>query len=229
MDCKFLLFDLDHTLLGFDAAEEVALQQLFEPYHVTNIAAYKVAYRRINSQLWRDLEAGKISKKELVDTRFSRTFAQFNQFVDGQELAQAYQQHLSQQGQIYQGADQLQTSLVARGYRLFAATNGIAAIQKGRLQASGLFSYFEQVFISEEMGTAKPALAFFEKIAEQIEDFQHEEALMIGDSLTADIQGGNNAGIDAVWYNPDNTVNDSKAKPTYVVENYQELLSLLLG
>ncbi|MET3558047.1 putative hydrolase of the HAD superfamily [Streptococcus rupicaprae] len=224
---KFLLFDLDHTLLDFDAAEEAALQQLFEPYHVTNIAAYKVAYRRINSQLWRDLEAGKISKKELVETRFSRTFAQFNQFVDGQELAQAYQQHLSQQGQIYQGADQLLTSLVARGYRLFAATNGIAAIQKGRLQASGLLSYFEQVFISEEMGTAKPALAFFEKMAEQIKDFQHEEALMIGDSLTADIPGGIAAGLKTVWVNFKGQQNQTPYQADYEVRTYQELLHLL--
>ncbi|MGT2756333.1 YjjG family noncanonical pyrimidine nucleotidase [Streptococcus ovuberis] len=227
MDCKFLLFDLDHTLLDFDAAEEVALQQLFAQYHVTDIAAYKAAYRTINSQLWRQLEVGKISKKELVDTRFSLTFAQFNKYVDGRELAHAYEQYLSQQGQIYQGADQLLSHLRACGYRIFAVTNGIAKIQKGRLKASGLLPYFEQVFISEELGTAKPSPAFFEKMAEQIEGFRQEEAVMIGDSLTADIPGGIAAGLKTVWVNFKGQQNQTPYQADYEVRTYQELLHLL--
>ncbi|WP_153050903.1 HAD family hydrolase, partial [Streptococcus suis] len=82
-------------------------------------------------------------------------------------------------------------------------------------------------FISEQMGTQKPAADFYEKIAAQISGFQFDQALMIGDSLTADIQGGNNAGMDTVWYNPTHMINNSKAVPTYTISSYQELLDLL--
>ena len=117
-------------------------------------------------------------------------------------LAQRYQFFLAQQGQALSGAHELLDSLIERDYELYAATNGITAIQTGRLAQSGLASYFNQVFISEQLQTQKPDALFYEKIGQQIAEFSKEKTLMIGDSLTADIQGGNNAGIDTIWYNP---------------------------
>ena len=92
---------------------------------------------------------------------------------------------------------------------------------------SGLAPYFNQVFISEQLQTQKPDALFYEKIGQQIEGFSKEETLMIGDSLTADIQGGNNAGIDTIWYNPHHLENHTQAQPTYEVYSYQDLLDCL--
>jgi len=117
--------------------------------------------------------------------------------------------------------------LTKRGYQIYAATNGVTYIQENRLLHSPIQPYFKEVFISEQMGTQKPSAYFYEKIAEQIAGFQFEQALMIGDSLTADIQGGNNAGMDTVWYNPSNLINNSKAIPTYTIHSYQGLLEML--
>lgn len=101
---KFLLFDLDHTLLDFDAAEDVALTQLLKEEGVADIQAYKDYYVPMNKALWKDLELKKISKQELVNTRFSRLFAHFGQEKDGSFLAQRYQFYLAQQGQTLSGA-----------------------------------------------------------------------------------------------------------------------------
>lgn len=98
---KFLLFDLDHTLLDFDAAEDVALTQLLKEEGVADIQAYKDYYVPMNKALWKDLELKKISKQELVNTRFSRLFSHFGQEKDGSFLAQRYQFYLAQQGQNY--------------------------------------------------------------------------------------------------------------------------------
>ena len=103
MSYKFLLFDLDHTLLDFDAAEDVALTQLLKEEGVADIQAYKDYYVPMNKALWKDLEQKKISKQELVNTRFSRLFAHFGQEKDGSFLAQRYQFYLSQQGQAFSG------------------------------------------------------------------------------------------------------------------------------
>ena len=227
MTYKFLLFDLDHTLLDFDAAEDVALTQLLKEEGVTDIQAYKDYYVPMNKSLWKDLELKKITKQELVNTRFSKLFSHFGIEKDGVYLAERYQFYLAQQGQVFSGAMELLDSLIDRGYELYAATNGITTIQTGRLAQSGLAPYFNQVFISEQLQTQKPDALFYEKIGQQIPGFSKEKTLMIGDSLTADIQGGNNAGIDTIWYNSHHLGNKTKALPTYEVDSYQALLDCL--
>lgn len=227
MSYKFLLFDLDHTLLDFDAAEDVALTHLLKEEGVEEIQVYKDYYVPMNKALWKDLEQKKISKQELVNTRFSRLFAHFGVEKDGAYLAERYQFFLSKQGQIFPGVEDLLKNLIHQGYELYAATNGITTIQAGRLEQSGIATFFKENFISEQLHTQKPDAAFYEKIGARISNFDKKYALMIGDSLSADIQGGNNAGIDTIWYNPHHLENKSLAQPTYEVDSYQALLDCL--
>ena len=154
-------------------------------------------------------------------------FAHFGIEKDGVYLAERYQFYLAQQGQVYSGAMELLDNLIDRGYELYAATNGITTIQTGRMAHSGLAPYFNHIFISEQLQTQKPDALFYDKIGQQIAGFSKEKTLMIGDSLTADIQGGNNADIDTIWYNPHHLENKTKAQPTYEVDSYQALLELL--
>ena len=224
---KFLLFDLDHTLLDFDAAEDTALSQLLKEEGVENIQAYKDYYVPMNKSLWKDLEQKKITKKELVNTRFAKLFAHFGIEKDGAYLAERYQFFLSKQGQIFPGVEVLLKKLIIQGYELYAATNGITFIQTGRLEQSGIAPYFKEIFISAQLHTQKPDAEFYEKIGARIPNFDKKYALMIGDSLSADIQGGKNAGIDTVWYNPQHLENITQLHPTYEVHSYKDLLNCL--
>ncbi|HGN8217339.1 TPA: YjjG family noncanonical pyrimidine nucleotidase [Streptococcus pyogenes] len=227
MHYNFLFFDLDHTLLDFDAAEEVALTKLLEEYQVIDIKAYKDYYKPMNQNLWKQLEGGDISKADLVNSRFALLFAHFGVTVDGRQLAEGYQKHLKDQGQVYAGAKELLADLTAQGYNLYAATNGIATIQQGRLQASGLAPYFKAIFISEQSGSQKPKKAFYDWMTQQVSNYQPDQALMIGDSLSADVQGGINAGMDTLWYNPKHLLNNSPVHSTYEVSDYQALLNCI--
>lgn len=227
MTYKFLLFDLDHTLLDFDIAEDIALTQLLEEEGVENLQAYKDYYVPMNKLLWKDLELKKITKKELVNTRFAKLFAHFGIEKDGAYLAERYQFFLSKQGQTFPGVEDLLKYLIHQEYELYAATNGITYIQTGRLEQSGIAPFFKEIFISEQLHTQKPDAAFYEKIGARIPNFDKNQTLMIGDSLSADIQGGNNAGIDTIWYNPHHLENKTLAKPTYEVDSYQALLEIL--
>lgn len=223
---KYLLFDLDHTLLDFDLAEEVALTALLEEEGVTDLDTYKAYYKPMNKQLWRDLEVKKLTKEELVNSRFARLFAHFGQEKDGVYLAGRYQHHLAQQGQAYEGARELLEILTAQGYQLYAATNGIQFIQEGRLSVSGFARYFQQVFISDQIGHQKPDLAFFQAVAERIADFDKTKALMIGDSLTADMAGAEGFGMDRAWYNPKG-LEPGQQSLTYEIASYDALLTCL--
>lgn len=224
---KYLLFDLDHTLLDFDAAEDIALSQLLKEEGVEDIQTYKDYYVPMNKALWKDLEQKKITKSELINTRFSRLFAHFGIEKDGAYLAERYQFFLSKQGQTFPGVEDLLKKLISKGYDLYAATNGITYIQTGRLEQSGIAPYFKEIFISEQLHTQKPDAEFYEKIGARIPNFDKNQTLMIGDSLSADIQGGNNAGIDTIWYNPHHLENKSLAHPTYEVHSYKDLLNYL--
>ena len=225
---KFLLFDLDHTLLDFDSAEDIALTQLLHEEGVEDIRAYKDYYVPMNKALWKSLELKEITKQELVNTRFSKLFAHFGIEKDGQYLAERYQLFLSKQGQIFPGVENLLKTLINDGYELYAATNGITYIQTGRIDHSGIAPFFKEIFISEQLHTQKPDTEFYEKIGALIPNFYKNHALMIGDSLSADIQGGNNAGIDTVWYNPHHLENKTQAHPTYEVHSYEDLLDCLV-
>ena len=227
MTYKFLLFDLDHTLLDFDTAEDVALTQLLKEEGVEDIQDYKDYYVPMNKSLWRDLEQKKITKAELINTRFSKLFAHFGIEKDGSYLAERYQFFLSKQGQTFPGVEDLLKYLIHQENELYAATNGITFIQTGRLEQSGIAPFFKEIFISEQLHTQKPDAEFYEKIGARIPNFDKNHALMIGDSLSADIQGGNNAGIDTIWYNPHHLENKTQAQPTYEVDSYQALLELL--
>ena len=221
---KFLLFDLDHTLLDFDAAEDIALTQLLEEEGVEDIQTYKDYYVPMNKALWKDLEQKKITKAELINTRFAKLFAHFGIEKDGSYLAERYQFFLSKQGQTFPGVEDLLKTLIHQGYELYAATNGITFIQTGRLEQSGIAPFFKEIFISEQLHTQKPDASFYEKIGARIPNFDKNHALMIGDSLSADIQGGNNAGINTIWYNPHHLENKTQAQPTYEVHSYKDLL-----
>ena len=227
MKYKFLLFDLDHTLLDFDAAEDVALSHLLKEEGVEDIQAYKDYYVPMNKALWKDLEQKKITKAELINTRFEKLFAHFGIEKDGAYLAERYQFFLSKQGQTFPGVEDLLRKLISQDYELYAATNGITYIQTGRLEQSGITPYFKEIFISEQLHTQKPDAEFYEKIGSCIPNFDKNHALMIGDSLSADIQGGNNAGIDTIWYNPHHLKNKTQAQPTYEVHSYKDLLNCL--
>ena len=181
----------------------------------------------MNQGLWKDLEQKKITKQELVDSRFAIGFAHFGITVDGAEIALRYQDYISLQGQSFPGAEEMLAELVQVGYQIYGATNGVTAIQEGRMAHSTIAPYFKEVFISEQLQTQKPDPDFFEKVGQRIPGFRKEQTLMIGDSLSADIAGGNAAGIDTVWYNPVHLENASQVMPTYEVDSYSKILALL--
>ena len=225
---KTLLFDLDSTVWDFHSAEHYSLTTLLENQGVSDIASYIDVYIPMNRAMWRSLEKNEITREELVETRFAKLFDHFGLDKDGRQLANEYEAIISTQGQAIEGAEEMLHKLSLAGYDLYGATNGITTIQKGRMEHSPVTKYFKKVFISEELKVAKPSPLFFERVAKDIPDFDKDTAVMIGDSLTADIQGGINAGIDTIWVNLAKKENRTMIKPTVEVRSYAELLEFLI-
>lgn len=222
---QFLLFDLDDTLLDFKAAEKLALPKLFEAYQLPLTPQTEDVYRKINTGLWRSLEEGLITRDILMETRFGKTFEHFGIEVDGKALDAEYRGYLAESKVFVEGALELIHTLEPE-YELYITSNGLAETQMKRLQMTGLGPYFKQVFVSENTGYQKPMKPFFDYVFERIPNFDPNKAMIIGDSYSADIIGGANAGIDTCWLNPFNAV-PSTIRPTYEIQKLDQLLPII--
>ncbi len=175
MAYKFLLFDLDHTLLDFESAEETALTQMLEDMNFPDVQAFKDYYKPMNQGLWKDLEQKKLTKQELVNSRFAIGFAHFGSLLMGLRWLFATKTTLVYRGRSFPGAEDLLARLEKAGYQLYGATNGVTAIQEGRLAHSTIAPYFKEIFISEQLHTQKPEPAFFDKVGQLIPGFSKKQ------------------------------------------------------
>ncbi|WP_010300192.1 YjjG family noncanonical pyrimidine nucleotidase [Kurthia senegalensis] len=220
-----VLFDIDNTILNFDATEEVALSIILEKYGPTlDQERLHRTYQKINRSLWRAYEKNEMTKEQLLHTRFFETFYIYDIRVDGEALANEYQQLLAKGKDPVIGAQKVLDTL--KNIPKYIVTNGVQHTQRSRLQNVGWTSYFEAIYISEEIGYHKPQIEFFDTVFERSPEIVKETTLIIGDSLTSDIQGGITAGIDTCWINFHHEENTTAIQPTYTMETLEEVLQL---
>lgn len=196
-----IFLDLDDTLLDFHRAEAAALSKTLEQLGIPPTAETVARYSAINAQQWRLLEEGKFTRDEILTRRFDILFHELGVTRSSALARQTYEHFLGIGHYFIPGAEALLNTLAPR-YALYLVSNGTAAVQAGRIASAGIAPYFKNIFISEEMGLHKPQREFFDACFAAIPGFHREEALIIGDSLTSDIRGGNNAGIRTCWFNP---------------------------
>ncbi len=223
-----LLIDLDHTLLDFQKGEEEALHETFLHFNIPTTQEAKAMYERINTALWRSYEKREIKKEKLVTARFNMLLSQLNLHGEPAAINDFYFEKLAKAGYPYHGAAEM-LEAAAEGATVAIITNGDSRVQGGRIDASGLAPYIDLVINSEDAGAAKPAGKFFTYALEKLGVTNKPKILVVGDSLSADIAGGNGFGVDTCWYNPGCLDNDTDIKPTYTAENYDEVLQILMG
>lgn len=218
------IFDLDDTLLNFKSAEKQALKGLFTNFSLDLDRDAQDAFSTFNKSLWKKLEKKQITRAELFEQRFHTFFRNYYQMeVNGEQCSDLYLEYLSQGHEEVSGAKKLLTTLTAKDKQIFLATNGVSQVQTQRVKDSHLLQFFEQVFISEEIGVEKPDKNFFDYLFTNSTANQ-SKTVIIGDSLSSDILGGNNAGIDTLWFNPANNQNFSPIRPTYQISSLAEIL-----
>ena len=223
MKYEILLFDADHTLFDFNKSEYFALKGALDFYSLPSTDDVIERYSVINIKYWKMLERGEIDKQSLMLARFVEFSKEYG-FVDkAQALSDLYMKNLANESHLFEGALELVAEL-SKKYRLFIITNGVKSTQDGRFGVSPITKYFEKIFISELIGAEK---VFFDAVEQEIEGYDREKALVIGDSLSSDIKGAINSGIDCIWYNPSSKDAPEGWNITYTVKNFNEILEIL--
>jgi YjjG family noncanonical pyrimidine nucleotidase len=223
---RWLLLDADGTLFDYDRAELDALQ-------VTSVEAglpfdrqWLAVYRRINAGLWQQFERGEVDQETIKTRRFERLADELGLAVDPAAFSHRYLAHLAQRTHLIEGAEQ--TLRVLRGRcGLFVITNGLQVVQRPRLARSVIGPLLDGIVVSEEVGAAKPNTRIFQIAFAQMGNPSRDEVLMVGDSLTSDIRGGNDFGIDTCWFNPTRQPGDETIPSTYEITHLRELLSIV--
>lgn len=225
---QILLFDADGTLLDYDTAESVALERACSKHRLTFGQNELARYRIINQTLWYDLEKGEVTKEALQTLRFERLFREMGVDLKPEAFNRDYLAELGQCGHLISGAESVCRAL-AETHKLYIVTNGSEATQRNRLALSPLRDVISGMFVSETIGFAKPRIEFFQQVFDRIPQAPKEQILVIGDSLTADIAGGNGAGIHTCWYNPGGWKNESEHIPTYEIASLSQLQRIVAG
>ena len=224
MKYKWLLFDADHTLFDFDLAEVKALANSFTEFGYPYNGTTGETYRTINQQIWRQLERGEITPQALRTTRFLRLFETVGIKADPEPFSDAYLRHLANCGDLIEGAEEAIHQL-SQNYQLGLITNGLSDVQRPRLAASPLQPYFKTFTISNEVGYAKPDPRIFDVAFAAMGNPAKSDVLIIGDSLTSDMQGGFNYNIDTCWFNPHHKSHNG-LPITYEIKHLSELMTL---
>ncbi len=228
MKYKNILFDADGTLFDFLRSEANAIRKTMSSFGIEPDDEKVKTYSAINDGLWKKLERGEIEKSVLLYHRFELFCEHYGFERDAKAMARTYMNELSENAFLFEGAKELCQKLCER-FDLYIVTNGVEFIQKRRFAKSGLAPYFKGVFISGVIGHEKPSVEYFKSVARDIPDFEKEESIIVGDSLSSDIKGGIAYGIDTCWYNPKELPVPDNIRISGVAHSFDEIYSFLIG
>jgi 2-haloacid dehalogenase len=217
------LFDADGTLFDYDMAEANALKTMFDYCGFNYSESVRLKYREINSQVWKSYEKGEITKAELQTLRFAHLFKDIDVCYDADNFNEMYLSELGKGSFLIEGALEICKEIISCDKEIYIVTNGILATQKARIEHSLIKEYISDFFVSEFIGFQKPYALYFEYVFAHIPQVEKGRILIIGDSVSADIAGGNNAGIDSCWFNKSGEINNTEIKPTYEIRKLSEL------
>lgn len=223
-----VLFDADNTLFDFDAAEAQALDLTLAEYGYPVDDKSRDCYLAVNRDLWARFDRGEVKREWLVVERFAALQRALGGHHDPAEMNTFYLARLAEAGCLLPGAEALCRAL-APSCTLAIVTNGVASAQRGRFDRSPLKELIPWLFISEEVGYQKPQRQFFDTVLSAMSLPQSARIVVVGDSLTADILGAVNAGLDSIWYNPNGLPGRPDIVPTFEVRSFDQVLHLIVG
>lgn len=215
---KILLVDIDNTILDFNKAERMALLPILEEYNLVSEENINL-YSKINLSYWKRFEKKEITREECVTLRWTEFFLHFGLNIDGKELHDKYFKRLREGAFYMEGAEEF-LKRASKEYKIYAVTNGIADVQHNRINKIGLDKYLEKAYISEEIGFQKPEKEFFDYVLNDIHA-NKEDVIVLGDSLSSDIQGAINANLDYIWFDYKNSDPSYKKRITKLMDFFK--------
>lgn len=238
-----IFWDVDGTLLDFKESEKWALREAFLNHEIMIDEEIYSVYSRINDFYWKRLERGELTRPEVLRGRFDDFFrtlmpggtlahkgidADKLAAVDKEQFRMQYQKNL---GSVYfymEDSLSLCKKLREEGFLQYIITNGVEWTQRNKLQLAGFDRIMEDIFISETIGYDKPDVRFFDACFNAVkEQSDKRKILVVGDSLTSDMKGAENAGLDCCLYVPGGETDENPFGVTYQISRLWDVEEVL--
>lgn len=227
MKYPYLLFDADDTLFDFSKASSRAFSIMCRNNRIPEDPETYQLYHEINLVLWESFDRGEVTKEFVTLERYVRFLTALGLDRDPARCNRDYLDALGQTVFPLPHAEEVCRELVRRGHKLYIVTNAVASVQRSRLSACSFGDIFTDAFISEEAGAAKPQKAYYDYVRRQVPEITSENALVIGDSLSTDIRGANNAGLPCCWFNPSGKAAPEELRIDYTIPDLRQLLDIV--
>lgn len=223
-----ILLDLDHTLFDSDTSEATAFAVTMAHNGIPNTEDLQTSYREINLGLWAQVERGELKANEVALTRFEKLVEKESLDVDPRRLADDYKREMGANGDLYPGALEILERL-SESATLALVTNGIGQIQRSRIDRLGIAGYFKTIVISGEVGVSKPGRVFFDLVFDNLANPPKGTVLMVGDSLSSDIRGGSDYGLETCWLNRNGSTRRPDDGVSFEIRDLSELIPIVEG
>ena len=227
MKYTYLLFDADDTLFDYPQASLNAFSQMCQANDIPNTSANYQLYFSISEELWHAFDRGEVTKDFLVVERYVRFLNALNLHRDSVKCNQDFLTALGSRVFPVPHAEEVCRTLSARGHKLYTATNAVSFVHRTRMKSSAFDQWFLDSFISEEAGVSKPSKAYFDYIFKCVPEISPENTLLIGDSLSSDMQGANNAGLPCCWFNPSRKQRPTDLRIDYEITDLRQLYDIV--
>lgn len=225
---KAVLWDLDSTLLDFEIPERIAIQKCFKELNLGTCPEELLkGYHDINIKWWNLLEKGLKSKAQILVGRFTETLKTFgyDSTLDKQ-FAALYESHLGEVVFPIKNAIETVTYLKGKVFQGIV-TNGVAKVQHMKLATSKIDKLVDKIYISDIIGYEKPSKKFFDAVLADLPMYDKDQIMIVGDSLSSDMKGGNNADIVCCWFNPKHLEKDRSLKIDYQIEDIKQVIDIV--
>ena len=222
---KAIFLDIDDTVFNFKKCSESALKETFSTLNLEYNKDVFESFSAIDERLWKQQKEELLSVADVLDIRFAELSETLGLDYDSNLAKEHFGNLLGEQYVMEPGIEEVLKNISA-DYKIYAASNGVLTMQKNRLELSELKRYFTDLYVSDDIGSAKPNIGFFTEIMKRA-GLESADILMIGDSLISDIAGANNADIDSVWYNPYGLENETDIEADYEIKELHELAGIL--
>ena len=227
MGYRTILFDADMTLWDFNASERCALADVTRSLGRELTPEMEQFYHQVNGSLWHQFDLKQVTREELTERRFQQYLEFLGAEGDPMEINHHYEQALGEYSIMLPGAEEMCRRL-AECCTLYIITNGLHTAQTGRFNKSPIKPYIRQMFISQDMGCQKPDKEYFDQVLQAIGPVDLAETVIVGDSLTSDMKGGLNAGLDTIWYNPNGKPADPEIPVTWEAATMERIVEIIL-
>ncbi|NQZ17791.1 MAG: noncanonical pyrimidine nucleotidase, YjjG family [Bdellovibrionales bacterium] len=228
MGYSHIFVDLDDTIFDFQASSEISFEKVMKEigFHSQWKELFST-FKDISHQLWMDYEKGLVNRKTLRYERFIQTFKLFNIETDPVHASRLYLEQLCVNVCLVDGSKGLLEAIKSKGHSLVFVTNGVASVQFKRLDNTpDIKKLVDHMVVSEECEAPKPHPSMFQKAFDLCDAKEKSEVIMLGDSLSSDIQGAKNFGIDSCWYNPKG-LSSGDLNPKHIISSLTEFHKLI--